>query len=1093
MAEDGAQDGISETEAATLRARLDRMTRLAQAQTALSEAGFDLDGFMQAIVEHLADLTGAKGAIVELVDGGDLVYRAATDKGLIGARLKRDNSFSGLCVATAKVLISADALIYDRVDREACFRVGVSSMVCAPLMHAESALGVLKVFSERKNAFDDEDIEILRVLASLLGAAMSRQLAFEQHQALLAEKTEALERAAWEAEQRGRLERILRANEARLDNIIAHANQAIVTMDDKGLITGWNEHAEKIFGWSAVEVFDRSIGEVIIPPEQRAARGAGLKRFLETGASDMIGQRVEVPALRRDGSVFPIELAISASRTDSGWQFIALMHDISERRAQEELFETAFHHAPIGMALVDLDGSLVKLNENFCDIIGYPLEEARTLDFQAITHPDDLQADLALLQRLLAGEIPRYQLEKRYIRKDGAVIWVRLSVSLVRGANQAPRHFIAQIEDLTDRRAIENRYQLMAENATDVIVVSDLAGRATFVSPACEAVIGYAPEERLGGSPMPITHPDDAVALREAFTGLLKGRPAGRVRWRARHKLTGDWVWVESNPALMRDEVSGEPTGYLDVIRDVTAQKAQEDALAQARLDAEAASRSKADFLANMSHELRTPLNSIIGFTRLLTESQGLNAEDQRRVELVHGAGQALHAVIDNVLDFSKLEAAALELHDAPFDPADLLRQTVAMLEPQAAAKDLRLRAMIDADAPVSVIGDAGRLRQVLLNLLSNAVKFTARGGVTASLMRVGGDAAAPRLRIEIIDTGAGIAESKQAGLFNRFVQAGSSVSAHYGGTGLGLAISRQLITLMGGEIGVESTVGKGSTFWFEVALPAGEGEAGAKARPDVEPLRLSGRRILVVDDVELNRELMLALLSKYGCEVGLAEDGAQAIAALRGGAFELVLMDCQMPVMDGFSATQVIRGSGERFANVPIVALTASAQPEHLARCEAAGMNDHLTKPLNPGALERVLDMVFRAAPAPTPAAAPDPDADEQARRYLVESMGAAAVRSLLAILLAQLESRFAQLDAKTLREDAHALAGSAGMMGFLELSRTCRELEAAIDAGRDHHANLDLTRDLVSRTIGVARRWEAELAAVIPPPERPPAQMLH
>lgn len=1083
---------IAEDEIATLRARLDRMTRLATAQTALSEAELDLDAFMQAIVEHLADLTGAKGAIVELVDGGDLVYRAATDKSVIGTRLKRDNSFSGLCVATAEVLVCADALVDDRVDREACIRIGVASMVCAPLMHAQAALGVLKVFSERKGAFDDDDIEILRVLASLLGAAMSRQLAFEQHEALLAEKTEALERAAWEAEQRGRLERIVRANEARLDNIIAHAHQAIVTMDGKGRITGWNDHAEKIFGWSAVDVFERSIGEVIIPPDQRAARAAGLKRFMETGESDMIGRRVEVPALRRDGTVFPIEMAISATWTDEGWQFTALMHDISERRAQEELFENAFHHAPIGMALVDLDGRLVKLNENFCQIIGYPPDEARTLDFQAITHPDDLEADLAFLRQLLADEIPRYQMEKRYIRKDGAVIWVRLSVSLVRGVDRAPRHFIAQIQDLTARRAIENRYRLMAQNATDVIVTSDLRGRSTFVSPACEAVIGYTPEERLGASPVEITHPDDVETLREAFAGLVAGRPAGRVRWRVRHKRTDDWIWVESNPVLLREEVSGEPIGFLDVIRDVTAQKHQEDALAQARLDAEAAMRSKADFLANMSHELRTPLNSIIGFTRLLTESRGLNPEEQRRVELVHGAGQALHAVIDNVLDFSKLEAAALELHDAPFDPADLLRQTVAMLEPQAAAKDLRLRTMIDADTPASVIGDAGRLRQVLLNLLSNAVKFTAKGGVTASLMRVGGDSASPRLRVEIIDTGAGIAEAKQAGIFNRFVQAGSSVSAHYGGTGLGLAISRQLISLMGGEIGVESRPGAGSTFWFEVALPAGGVETGAQAAPEIEPLRLTGRRILVVDDVELNRELMLALLSKYGCEVGLAEDGAQAIEALRGEPFELVLMDCQMPVMDGFAATQAIRASGEPFADIPIVALTASAQPEHLARCGAVGMNDHLTKPLNPGALERVLEMVFRAAPAPAPAE-PEPDADEQARRYLVETMGAPAVRSLLAILLAQLESRFAQLDAKTVREDAHALAGSAGMMGFLELSRTCRDLEAVIDGGGDYQASLDLTRDLVSRTIGVARRWEAELAANVPPPERPPAQMLH
>ena len=934
--------GETADDVADLRARLDRMTRLAAAQAALAEAGLDLDAFMQAIVEHLADLTGAKGAIVELVEGGDLVYRAATDKSLIGTRLKQDGSFSGLCVAKAEVMICADALTDDRVDRAACVKVGVGSMVCAPLMHQAQALGVLKVFSEHKSAFDDEDIDILRVLASMLGAQMSRQLAFEQHQKLLAEKT-----------------------------------------------------------------------------------------------------------------------------------------------VQEELFETAFHDAPIGMGMGDLTGRIVKINSVFCDIIGYTAQEALALDFRALTHPDDIDSGLSYMSRLMSGEIRSHQTEKRYIRKDGAVIWVRLSVSLARGEDGAPKHFIGQIQDLTDQRAIENRYRLMAENATDIIVSSDMQGRATFVSPACQTVTGYAPEDIVGRSSLPITHPDDMALVRDAFGRLLAGQRVDRVRWRVRHKASGEWIWLESNPVLIR-EATGQATGYLDVLRDVTAQKLQEDALAQARLDAEAASRSKADFLANMSHELRTPLNSIIGFTRLLSESRDLSLEDQRRVALAHGAGQALHAVIDNVLDFSKLEAAALELHKASFDPAALLRETVAMLEPQAAAKDLRLKTMIDADAPASVVGDAGRVRQVLLNLLSNAVKFTAKGGVTASLTCVTLDPAAPRLRIEIADTGSGIAEGKRVGLFNRFVQVGS-VSDHYGGTGLGLAISRQLIGLMGGEIGVDSTVGRGSTFWFEVALPTAT-SADAKPVAEVAPLSLSGRRILVVDDVELNRELMLALLSKYGCEVGLAEDGAQAIQALNDQAFELVLMDCQMPVMDGFAATQAIRASGARFADIPIVALTASAQPEHLARCEAVGMNDHLTKPLNAGALERVLGMMLRDAPEVLAAVAtPANDPGEAVRRDLVDAMGATSVRSLLAILLAQLEGRFSQVDdARTLREDAHALAGSAGLMGFLDLSNACRELEGAIVDGRDHGQALDLTRGLVSRTIGHARRWDADLAVAEAPARR-------
>ncbi len=1068
-----------ETDVAVLKARLDRMTRLAVAQTALLESELDIDAFMQAIVEHLADLTGAKGAIVELVDGGDLVYRAASDRSLIGTRLKRDNSFSGLCVATAEVLICEDALTDTRVDHDACVRVGVGSMVCAPLMHAAAALGVLKVFSEHKAAFDDDDIDILRALATMLGAQMSRQLAYERAEALVAEKTEALERAAFEAEQREWLEQSLRANEARLENIIAHANQAIVTMDESGGITGWNSHAEKIFGWKMTEVFAKTMGEVIVPPELRAGHTAGLRRFLETGQGGVIGQRIEVPALRRDGEVFPIELAISATRTSAGWQFTALMHDISERRAQEELFENAFHHAPIGMALVGLDGALVKLNENFCDIVGYPADEAHTLDFQTITHPDDLQADLAFLERLLAGEIPNYQMEKRYIRKDGEVIWVRLSVSLVRSPDGAPRHFIGQIEDLTATRAIENRYRLMAQNATDIIVTSDLRGRTTFVSPAVEAVTGFAVEEMLGRAPIDHTHPDDIDNVQRVFSSLVSGGSAGRVRWRARHKTAETWIWLESQPALLRDEITGKPIGFIDVIRDVRAQKAQEDALAQARLDAEAASRSKADFLANMSHELRTPLNSIIGFSRLLTESQGLGPEDQRRIELVHSAGQALHAVIDNVLDFSKLEASALDLHLAPFDPAELLRQTVAMLEPQAAAKDLRLKVMIDSDAPAKLNGDAGRLRQVLLNLLSNAVKFTSRGGVTATLTALDDDPVAPRLRIEITDTGAGIPEQALHNLFNRFVQAGSSVSAHYGGTGLGLAISRQLIALMGGEIGVSSTVGKGSTFWFELALPVTESAVRAPIAV-AEDAGLAGRRILVVDDVELNRELMLAMLSRYGCEIGMARDGAEAIAMLRASPFDLVLMDCQMPVMDGFAATRAIRASGEAWAEIPIIALTASAQPEHLARCEAAGMNDHLTKPLVPGALERVLGFMLSGPSVQAPTASLEDD-ETRARQELVQSLGVASVTSLLAILRTQLETRLTdeQAPPATVREEAHALAGASGMMGFLELSRLCRALEAVIDDGQDHRATLDLTRRAIRRTIGIAELWAADLAA--------------
>jgi PAS domain S-box-containing protein len=1070
---------LPDLDVVALSIRLGRMEQLVLAQTALAEAELDLDTFMSAVVDRLAVLTKASGSIVELVEGDDLVYRAANLAQYVGTRLKRANSFSGLCAATAEVLLCEDATTDDRVDREACARIGIRSMICAPLLHAGSPIGVLKVFSDQPAAFDADDIDALRLMAVMLGAQLSKQIEFDRHETLLIEKTQALAHAAREAEQRERLEVSLRANEERLSNIITYAHQAIVTMNDRGEITGWNGHAETIFGWKASEVLGRLMADVIVPEDLRAAHTAGMRRYLDTQQAVVVGQRIEVPAIRRGGETFPIELAISATRGADGWHFTALMHDISERRAQVELFENAFHHAPIGMALVGLDGRLVKLNEIYCAVIGYPAEEAVGLDFQTITHPDDLEADLGLLDQLLTGEIQSYQLEKRYIRKDGATIWVRLSVSLVQAADGSPKHFIAQIQDLSAERHAEDRYRLMAENATDIIVTSDLTGATTFLSPASEAVTGYTAEDMMGRSPMAMIHNDDVEEVRRTFTSLVAGKPVGRVRWRARHKVTQEWIWLESQPALLRDPATDAPTGFLDVIRDVTLQKGQEDALAQARLDAEAAMRSKADFLANMSHELRTPLNSIIGFSRLLTESRGLDAEDQRRVGLVHSAGQALHAVIDNVLDFSKLEASALELHCAPFDLSDLVSQTVSMMEPQAAAKDVRIRALIDAAAPRKVVGDVGRLRQVLLNLLSNAVKFAAGGSVTTNLICLDRDTTRPRVRIEVVDTGAGIALDKQEGLFNRFVQAASSVSAHYGGTGLGLAISKQLITLMGGEIGVISAPGRGSTFWFELALPVSDRAEIVVDQAATGTLCLASKRILVVDDVELNRELMLALLGKFGCDVRVAHDGAEAVAAVERETFDLVLMDCQMPVMDGFAATRAIRASEGAWRDIPIVALTASGQPEHLARCEAAGMNDHLTKPLDPSALERALTVYLglgKAGPAiPTPL-----DDEESARRDLLAALGATAVLSLLGILRGQFRAGLDPQDpVDAVRQNAHALAGASGMMGFLRLSQSCRALETTIEEGRDHREALKLTRDLMDQAALVAERWEADLTA--------------
>ncbi len=550
------------------------------------------------------------------------------------------------------------------------------------------------------------------------------------------------------------------------------------------------------------------------------------------------------------------------------------------------------------------------------------------------------------------------QLSRSLADRDKAAAEIQLRR---KQAEQAQAHAEAALEQL---RESEARYRMLTDRMTDIIIRYDTQGMIEFASPSVREM-GYEPDDLVGRSLAELTHPADRPRTKELQTEVGLGRtlaPHERDEIRAR-RANGEWIWLQGNPSPIFDD-DGKVIGAVTVLRDVTARREIEDALRHKQQEAEAAVTAKSDFLANMTHELRTPLNAIIGFSGLLQQSSGLTKPDSRKVDLIKDASEALLSIVNDVLDYSKLEAGAIELDHHPFDPKQVADAAVALLAGQASARGLTL-SVEGQGLDGALLGDGARLRQVLLNFLSNAIKFTRRGDIRLVVTQTAeGDRR--RLRMEVHDRGIGVAQDQIEAIFGRFTQADASVSRQYGGTGLGLAICKRIIDALDGQIGAASAQGEGSTFWFEILLPVAA-EAAAEATGGGAPARLDQTlRLLVVDDNAVNRELITTLLAPFALEIETAEDGVEAVEAVSRSGFDMILMDVQMPHMDGLTATRRIRAdaAAKGGRRIPIIAMTANVLPEQVARCLEAGMDDHLGKPINPHGLLETLDR-WSAAPA--------------------------------------------------------------------------------------------------------------------------------
>jgi PAS domain S-box-containing protein len=889
--------------------------------------------------------------------------------------------------------------------------------------------------------------------------------------------------------ERRRTENALRESEERFRIMADSCPMGIWVTDEQGGTRFINRRYREFSGVTSEQVEPNEWRSRIHPDDSLEFVGA-LQRALKEHAPF----RTEGRHRRADGEWRWVE-SYAVPRFSSGGEFLGLVgtsKDITERkraeealRESEERFRNMADGCPEAMWVTSADGSNNFLNRACREFCGTNCEQVVKGNWQSMVHPEDAEEYLGAIQRAVR-EHTNFKGEARLRRADDEWRWV--VTHAVPRFSQSGEYLgdIGLSLDITERkqaeqalRTSEEKFRQLAENIREVFWMMDPGSdKFLYISPAYEQVWGRTCDSvyRNSASRPEAIHPDDLERSRRLLARQMQGEPVEN-EYRIRTP-DGQEKWIRSRAFPVRDE-GGKLIRAVGIAEDITERKRYEAELIEAREGADAANRAKSCFLANMSHEIRTPMNGVIGMLQLLALTD-LTKEQRHYAAVAQSSGQTLLALIDQILDLSRIEARQVTLENRSFNLRDVVAEVVQLLSVQANAKGLPIHCYISPEIPPLVVGDAHRLRQVLTNLTANAVKFTEQGVVAldaamdAAMENQGNGSAT--VRFTVTDTGIGIRQSQAATLFSPFTQADVSTTRKYGGTGLGLAISKQIVEMMGGTIGVDSREGRGSAFWFTAVFELAPQPAPASERQDApcgtpaEPAQEKAMaRILVVEDNSTSREVALAQLRKLGYQASAVSNGADAVKAVESGRFGLVLMDCQMPVMDGFQAARRIRSSSQpAIAGIPIVAVTANAMKNDRERCLREGMNGYLAKPVK---LEPLANALATWLPEPGAGDRPQtPGPPNEIRERTDQEKPAFNSESLLRRLTGdrrlagkivegflrdapsefqKLRTRLEDADAAGASLQAQALKGSAATVGAESLHAILRAIEQAGKGG--------------------------------------------